>query len=89
MAAMFTRTVKLNRATALKLAMEEGKPVAQVIAECEYNAATDSENEARKALKANGFKVPRGCLVNVETIREDVYACTVEEFMAIAHIIER
>lgn len=89
MATMFTRTVKLNRATALKLAMEKGQPVAQVIAECEYNAATDGEGEARKALKAHGFKIPRGCLVNVETIREDVYACTVEEFMQIAHIIER
>ena len=89
MATMFTRTVKTNKATALKLAMQDGQPVAQVIAETRYSAATDSEAEARKALKAAGFKIPRGCLVNVETIREDVYACTVEEFMAIAHIIER
>lgn len=89
MATMFTRTVKLNKATAMQLAMEDGKPVAQVIAECEYVAATDNENEARKALKDSGFKIPRGSLVNVETLSEDVYACTIEQFLAIAHRVTR
>lgn len=89
MATMFTRTVKLNRATAYKLEKVNGEYVGVPFAEVEYNGATDGEGEARKAFKDNGITVPRGCKVDVEVIREDVYGCTVEEFMAIAHIIER
>ena len=90
MATMFTRTIQTFRAKAYKLAIDEdGEPTAELIATIDYQGVSDSEAAGRKALREAGYKIPRGCKVDVKKVKEEIYGMSVEEFMQYAHKVER
>lgn len=89
MAKMFTRTITTYRATAAKTVLKDGKFVAEVIGSVEYVAASTGATEARSALKAAGYAVPRGTEVLIEKVSEETYGMPVETFMMYAQRIDK
>lgn len=47
-----------------------------------------SLTEARKALKAEGYEVPKGSKVEVKKVARAKYACTLKDFLGIASMVE-
>lgn len=90
MTTMFTRTITTYKATAYGIGKDEnGKRAIVELGHVEYVGASTSQTDARKALKAAGINVPRGTDVEIEKLEEVTYGMTVEEFMSLAHPIER
>lgn len=83
-----TRTITTYKATAVKLYLENGQPKADVIGEATFVGTSPSKADARKALDAAGFDVPRGTKVTIEVVSSNTYACSVEQFISVAHLIE-
>lgn len=83
-----TRTIITIKATAMKLGLVDGQPVAETIALIDYLSTKESKLEARKEFKAAGIDLPRGCEIMLEVVSEEVYGCTFEEFMSVARVIE-
>ena len=87
MAKMFTRTVTTWKATAYSIDEETLK--VKAIGAVEYQAASTGKTEARAALIAAGYDVPRGTTVKIEKVSEETYGMSVDEFMLHAHRIEK
>lgn len=45
--------------------------------------------EARKALKAEGYDIKKGCELIIDKVARVKYACTMEDFLSVAHEIEQ
>lgn len=86
---MFTRTVSTYKVTAYKLSMEDGVPTSEPLGTAEYVGTSVSKTQARKALSYAGYIIPKGAHIEVEKVNEAVYGCTVEEFLSVAHLVER
>lgn len=86
---MFTRTITTFEVTAVKLSFVGGEAKADVIGRTTYFGTAASKNEARKALKAAGYDIPRGTEINIEKLEEVTYGCTIDKFMEVAQPIER
>lgn len=83
-----TRTITTYKATAVKLFLENGQPKSDVIGEATFVGTSPSKADARKALAAAGFDVPRGTDVTIEEVSSNTYACSIEQFISVAHLIE-
>lgn len=89
MANMITRTVTTYKATAYKIAWDNGKPTAAEIGSVEYiGGGSESKTEARSAFKAAGIAVPRGTEIVIEVVGETLYGMSMAAFMAAATPLE-
>ena len=87
MAATITRTINVYqvRAIAANFKTKSFETVASAVIEC-----TAPNNQlARRAFKERGFGVPRGCEMDWEIIDSATYECSIEDFMSIAHKVEK
>lgn len=89
MAKMFTRTVTTWKASAYKVAWIDGKPEIELVGEVEYNSASTSKTEARAALVAAGYTVPRGTEIQVAKVAEETYGMDIDTFMLYAKRIDK
>ena len=87
MAQMITRTISTNHVTAYQLEIFEGAPHVYKIAEADVQGTKLNETQARAALRAKGFSVPRNCTIQIEETAGKVYGMSVEDFMKYAHEI--
>ena len=83
-----TRTITTYKAMAVKLSFENGEPKADVIGEATFVGTNPAKADARKALAAAGYDVPRGTEVTIEEVSSNTYACSIEQFISVAHLIE-
>lgn len=88
MSTQITRTITTWTAKAYKIAWKNGQPTASLIGETEY-IGSDSKTEARAALKAANVACPRGTEVVIEKKSEALYAMPLEQFIELAHIVQR
>lgn len=79
-----TRTISDYEVIATKIAVKDGKPEVEEVAKARFFGTKPSMTEARRALKAAGFDVPRGCTLAVNEVESAAYACTVEQFLSVA-----
>lgn len=85
---MFTRTINTYHASAYSLELVGGQPTAKLIGEAEYQATTPSAAAARRALKQAGVDVPRGAQIVSEVTDSATFACSIDEFLSIAHRVD-
>lgn len=89
MAANITRSISTVRAFALILSLDsDGNPVVDRSDAVTFTSTNPNETEAYKALKNAGIKCEKR-FVRFEIIETRVYAMTLDEFIAAAHIVER
>lgn len=89
MAANITRSISTVRAFALILSLDEnGNPTVDKSDAVVFTSTNPNENEAYKALKNAGIKCDKK-FVRFEIVETRVYAMTLDEFIAAAHIVER
>ena len=85
MAKQVTRTVTTWNATAYKVELHDGNPTIKTIGAVTYDSQSTTQTEARAALKAAGYEVPRGVTVDVQKVCERKFALEMETFMRYAH----
>ena len=84
MANVITRTVTTYKATAYELTMVDGIAKATELGSVEYIATKPDVTAARKAFKANGIKLKRGCSIKSEVVSTMTYGMSIDQFMAYA-----
>ena len=85
---MFTRTISTYHVEAFTLSLVDGAPTPSKIGEVDYQATTQSDAAARRALKQSGVDVPRGATLVTTPVDSATYACSMEEFLSIAHRVD-
>jgi len=89
MAANITRSISTVRAYALILSLDDnGNPTVDKSDAVVFTSTNPNETEAYKALKNAGVKCEKR-FVRFEIVETRVYAMTLDEFIAAAHIVER
>ena len=88
MAKKITRTFTTYRATALKVAKVNGTYKVEEIGSVEYTGMATTPTEARKALAAAGFNVPRGTEVDIAEVKTTLYEWDLDDIMPFAHVVE-
>lgn len=89
MAANITRSISTVRAYALILSLDaDGNPTVDRTDAVTFTSTNPNDTEAYKALKNAGIKCDKK-FVRFEIVETRVYAMTLDEFIAAAHIVER
>lgn len=89
MAANITRSISTVKAYALVLSIDEtGNPTVAKSDAVTFTSTNPNDTEAYKALKNAGIKCDKK-FVRFEIVETRVYAMTLDEFIAAAHIVER
>lgn len=89
MAANITRSISTVRAYALILALDsDGNPTVDKSDAVVFTSTNPNDTEAYKAIKNAGIKCDKK-FVRFEIVETRVYAMTLDEFIAAAHIVER
>lgn len=89
MAANITRSISTVKAYALILSLDEnGNPTVDKSDAVVFTSTNPTETEAYKALKNAGIKCEKR-FVRFEIVETKVYAMTLDEFIAAAHVVER
>lgn len=85
---MIKRTLTTFDVTAVKLDYKNGQAVAEPLGTIQMTCTKVNTTNARKAFKAAGIDVPRGCKIEAVPVESIVYGVTVEQFMQMAKPIE-
>ena len=85
---MFTRSITTFEAKAVSVEFDGMEPKVIELGHAVYMGTRASETEARKALKAAGVQLKRGCKVFISEVETVVYGCTIDQFMTVAHPVE-
>lgn len=80
-----TRTVKRFRATAVKANIKER--TFESVGEVEFSGTHATATIARKAFADNGMKIAKGTQIEIEEVGSVTYACELEDFISISHVI--
>lgn len=86
---MFTRTITTYQASAYRLFIKDGSAQKEELGSCTFECTTPSKTEARKALQDMGYAIPKGAAIDISPVESVTYGCTIEDFMSVAHPIER
>lgn len=89
MAANITRTIITSKAYGLVISFnDEGFPTVAKTEEVTFLSTNPTDTEAARALREAGIKVDKK-FIRHEIVKTEVYAMTLDEFIAAAHIVER
>ena len=86
---MFTRTITTFEAKAYRLFLEDGTPKVEELGKAVFMGTAANRTDARKALADAGYAIPKGATIEITPVEEVVYGCTIEDFMSVAHPVER
>lgn len=86
---MLTRTITTFNATASRIYKEDGVLKEEIFGSATFEGTNATNTQARKALSAAGVPCPRGCNIEIEEVERVTYACTLEDFMSVAHPVAK
>ena len=87
---LFTRTITTYEATAYNTVLDTETMQASVekIATVHFKGTSPSKTDARKAFQEQGYTIPRGTEIVMKVVKDEKYACTLEEFLEVAQKID-
>lgn len=85
---MIKRTLTEFEVTAVKLDFLNGKPIVENLGTIKMLDTNVTTAEVRKAFKAQGIDLPRGCKFDVKELESTVYGITINDFLKMAKPLE-
>lgn len=84
---MIKRTLNTYDVTAVQLDFKNGEAVAEELGKVTLVGTTFSSVDARKAFKANGIDLPRGCKFDAKVVHSALYGISTEDFIKAAKVL--